>query len=161
MVTLSRPESVSSEPDLDLFLPILPKVSFDPNLRAAITLGMDTYKSFIYCLLVNRASLCSSGWTGLWTQRSASAWIKGVECHRCRILFNGKGLTRQWSNCCYTHLIDSKMHLTGSSLSNRLVLPVYCLHLLLHTSLPVVSVHMLFSRYAKLILSLGSWNVPF
>lgn len=65
MVTLSRPESVSSEPGLDLFLPILPKVSFDPNLRAAITLGMDTYKSFIYCLLVNRASLCSSDWPGL------------------------------------------------------------------------------------------------
>lgn len=55
MVTLSRPESVSLEPGLDLFLPILPKVSFDPNLRAAITLGMDTYKSFIYCLLVTLA----------------------------------------------------------------------------------------------------------
>lgn len=65
MVTLSRPESVSPEPDLDLFLPRLPKVSFDLNLRAAITLGMDTYKSFIYFLLVNWASLCSSGWSGL------------------------------------------------------------------------------------------------
>jgi hypothetical protein len=52
MFKLLRTETVSSRLDLDLLLTRLPKISFGLNL------GMDTDKSFIYCLFVNRASLC-------------------------------------------------------------------------------------------------------
>jgi len=64
MFKILRTETVSSGLDLDLFLTRLSKINYGLNLRVAITLGMDTDKSFIYCLFVNRASLCRSDWPG-------------------------------------------------------------------------------------------------